>query len=134
MPKGLHRFFYLLYEAYTGLQERLTPALQRLMKSLHEKYGDDLPEDLRQDFRRQSRRLMKQNIDILTFNGRTLVLFIIVLIAPVWLYFIYEAVVLNLILFLSIRRHEKMCSRFQKFKDSRFKDSKIPMPSGVTGE
>ncbi|MDR1336484.1 MAG: CDP-alcohol phosphatidyltransferase family protein [Tannerella sp.] len=111
MKKGLYKLFYMLYEAYTGLQERLTPALQELMKTLHERYGEDLPETLRQDFRRQSRRLMKQYIDLLTFNGRTVVLFVVVLSGHVWVYFIYEAVVLNLVMWLSIRKHEKICRR-----------------------
>jgi hypothetical protein len=121
MQKGLYKFFYILYEAYTGLQERLTPALQRMMKTLHGRYGDDLPETLRQDFRRQSRRLMKRYIDMLTFNGRTIVLFMVVLSGYVWVYFIYEGVVLNLVLWLSIRKHEKMCRRFdEKVADNEF--------------
>ncbi|MDR2139870.1 MAG: CDP-alcohol phosphatidyltransferase family protein [Tannerella sp.] len=112
--KGLYRFFYFLYEAYTCLQEHLTPALQQLMKTLHERYGDDLPEMLRQDFRRQSRRLMKRYIDLLTFNGRTLVLFAVVLSGHVWVYFIYEGLVLNLVLWKSIRKHERMCRRISE--------------------
>ncbi|MDR1676433.1 MAG: CDP-alcohol phosphatidyltransferase family protein [Tannerella sp.] len=111
MKRGLYKFFYVLYEAYTGLQEQLTPALQRLMKTLHERYGDDLPETLRQDFRRQSRRLMKRYVDLMTFNGRTVILFTVVLSGHVWVYFIYEGIVLNLVLWLSVRKHEKMCRR-----------------------
>ncbi|MDR2041845.1 MAG: CDP-alcohol phosphatidyltransferase family protein [Tannerella sp.] len=110
--EGLYKLFYLLYEAYTDLQERLTPALQRLMKTLHGRYDDDLPEALRQDFRRQSCRLMKRYIDLMTFNGRTVVLFMVVLSGYVWVYFIYEGVVLNLVLWLTIRKHEIMCRRF----------------------
>ncbi|MDR1455135.1 MAG: CDP-alcohol phosphatidyltransferase family protein [Tannerella sp.] len=111
MKKGLHKFFYALYEAYTGLQEQLTPALQQLMKTLCEQYGDDLPESLRQDFRRQSRRLMKRYIDLLTFNGRTIILFAVVLSGHVWVYFIYEGIVLNMVLWIAVRKHEKMCRR-----------------------
>ncbi|MDR2470206.1 MAG: CDP-alcohol phosphatidyltransferase family protein [Tannerella sp.] len=107
--RGLYRFFYMLYKAYTGLQEWLTPSLQRLMQRLHETYGDDIPEVIRQDFRRRSRHLMKRYIDLLTFNGRMVVLFVVVLSGHEWMYFIYEGIVLNLVLFLSIRKHEGMC-------------------------
>ncbi|MDR2765536.1 MAG: CDP-alcohol phosphatidyltransferase family protein [Tannerella sp.] len=111
MKRGLYKFFYILYEGYTGLQESLTPALQQLMNTLHERYGDDLPQKLRRDFRGESRRLMKRYVDWLTFNGRTVVLFAVVLSGYVWVYFIYEGIVLNLVLWLSIRKHEKMCRR-----------------------
>lgn len=109
--RGLYRFFYMLYEAYTGLQEWLTPSLQRLMQRLHQIYGDDIPEAIRQDFRRGSCRLMKRYIDLLTFNGRMVVLFAVVLSGQEWIYFIYEGIVLNLVLLLSICKHESMCRR-----------------------
>jgi hypothetical protein len=114
MKRGMYKFFYMLYEAYTGLQEHLTPALQQLMKTLYKRYGADLPETLRQDFRRQSRWLMKRYIDLLTFNGRTIVLFAVVLSGHVWVYFIYEGIVLNFVLWLSVRKHERMCRRISE--------------------
>ena len=51
-------------------------------------------------------------IDLLTFNGRTIVMFIVVLIGEVWVYFLYEIIVLNIVLLLSMRKHEKMCASF----------------------
>jgi phosphatidylglycerophosphate synthase len=111
MNSGISKLFYLLYEGYTGLQEHMTPVLQRLLKEIHTRFGDDIPEAIRVDFRRQSCHLMKRYINAMTFNGRTIVLFVVILCAPVWVYFIYEAVALNFILFLSIRKHEKMCGK-----------------------
>ncbi|MDR3261795.1 MAG: CDP-alcohol phosphatidyltransferase family protein [Tannerella sp.] len=112
--KGLNKLFYLLYEGYTGFQETLTPALQRLLKNLRAKYGEEIPEEIRLDFRRQSCLLMERYINYLTFNGRTIILFVVVLSGYVWIYFIYEAIVLNFILFLSIRKHEKMCEKIDE--------------------
>jgi hypothetical protein len=105
------KLLLLLYMGYTSLQEAVTPQLQRLLGHLHATYGDDLPENLRYTFRQKSQRLMKNRIDLMTFNGRTLVLFLILLTGiPVWWYFLYEILVLNLVLMISICRHEKICA------------------------
>jgi hypothetical protein len=110
---GVDKFFYFLYRGYTRLQEFATPSLQSMLRYLHSEYGDDIPQDIRVDFRKQSRQLMKL-IDLLTFNGRTIVMFICVLINHVWIYFIYEIFVLNTVLILAVRKHEKMCETFIK--------------------
>jgi hypothetical protein len=85
--------------------------LQAMLKDMHSKYGDDIPEDIRISFRKKSKELMK-TLDLLTFNGRTIVMFIIVLTGMVWLYFVYEIVVLNTVLCICIKRHEKMCAGY----------------------
>jgi hypothetical protein len=111
MPKGIGKFFYRLYHGYSELQVSLTPKLQAMLKDMHSKYGDDIPEDIRISFRKKSKELMK-TLDLLTFNGRTIVMFIIVLTGMVWLYFVYEIVVLNTVLCICIKRHEKMCAGY----------------------
>jgi hypothetical protein len=82
-----------------------------MLRDLHVKYGDDIPEDIRIRFRKQSRQLMKL-IDLLTFNGRTIVMFIVVLMGQVWIYFLYEIIVLNIVLFIAVKKHEKICATF----------------------
>jgi phosphatidylglycerophosphate synthase len=109
MKTGLEKFIYSIYVIYTGVQEKLTPALQQLLECLHTRYGEDFPEHIRLNFRQKSSRLMKQCIDFLTFNGRTIVLFIVVLSGYVWIYFVYEIVILNIFLFVAIKKHEKIC-------------------------
>lgn len=111
---GFQKIFFSTYMIYTGIQERMTPVLQRLLVQLHTKYGDDIPPQIRLDFRRESRRMMNLCIDYMTFNGRTVVLFLVILSGWVWIYFIYEIIFLNFILFLSIRMHEKLCGRLYK--------------------
>ncbi len=111
MKYGVEKFFYCLYRWYSMIQVRSTPVLQQMLKNLHAKYGDDIPQDVRVDFRRESKKLMKL-IDLLTFNGRTLIMFAIVLSGYVWAYYLYEIVVLNIVLAISLRRHEAICKSF----------------------
>ena len=111
MTYGVDKFFFFLYRWYTTLQVRMTPVLQQMLSHLHRRYGDDIPEPVRLDFRRQSRRLMHM-IDLMTFNGRTLVMFAIVLWGEVWAYYLFEIVVLNGVLIGANRRHERMCASF----------------------
>ena len=108
---GFGKIIFSMYLIYTGIQEKMTPMLQRLLVQLYEKFGDDIPQDIRLNFRRESCRMMKQSIDYMTFNGRTVVLFLVVLGGWVWIYFLYEIIILNFILFLSIRMHEKICRK-----------------------
>ena len=109
MKFGISRMFYFLYELYTTLQVKSTPKLQQMLTQLHDKYGDDIPEEIRLKFRAQSKQLMKKYIDLLTFNGRTLVMFVIVLSGFVWVYYLYEILVLNTVVAISIKKHESLC-------------------------
>lgn len=109
MKFGISRMFYFLYEWYTTLQVKSTPKLQQMLTQLHDKYGDDIPEEIRLKFRTQSKQLMKKYIDLLTFNGRTLVMFVIVLSGFVWVYYLYEILVLNTVVAISIKKHESLC-------------------------
>lgn len=114
IKKRANRFFYFLYESYTHVQEFLTPSLQKMLRHLHARYGDDIPDSVRLRFRKQSRSLMKRYVDWMTFNGRTMALFLIMLLSVHWsgfvgIYFLYEVVVLNIILYISIRKHERIC-------------------------
>ena len=111
MKYGINTFFYVLYRGYTLLQVKATPSLQRMLACLHARYGDDIPQDIRMRFRKQSKELMHL-IDFLTFNGRTMVMFVVVLVGEVWLYFLYEILVLNTVLLIALRKHEKMCASF----------------------
>ncbi|MCD7937820.1 MAG: CDP-alcohol phosphatidyltransferase family protein [Tannerellaceae bacterium] len=111
LKSGLSRFFYALYMRYSSFQVYATPQLQQMLKRLHSRYGNDIPEDIRVSFRKQSKQLMRY-IDLMTFNGRTIPMFLFVLSGYVWLYFIYEIVFLNLVLIIVMRKHEKMCASF----------------------
>ncbi|MGC3977012.1 MAG: CDP-alcohol phosphatidyltransferase family protein [Paludibacteraceae bacterium] len=112
MPKGINRFITILYLPYTKNQERQTPHLQKLLANIKLKYGSEIPEDVRLSFRKGSGNLMKL-IDWMTFNGRSIILFIAVLTNTVWLYFIWDIIVLNILKRIIRVRHEKMCQSFE---------------------
>ena len=109
--RGISKALYFLYLWYSRLQIETTPQLQKMLKHLHNQYGEDFPEDLRLRFRAQSKKQMPL-IDSFSFNGRSIVLFLSVLSGYIWVDFIYEIVVLNIVLWIAIRKHEKMCKEF----------------------
>lgn len=110
---GVAKFFYFLYRWYSLLQVKVTPTLQKMLKQMHSLYGDDIPENIRIEFRKKSKALMKY-IDLMTFNGRTIIMFVIVLSGEVYLYYLYEILVLNAILFFCMKKHEQICASFIK--------------------
>ena len=113
MKYGINKFFYFLYSGYTLLQVKATPSLQNMLSHLHSKYGDDIPQDIRLSFRKRSKQLMRL-VDMLTFNGRTIIMFIVVLLGEVWMYYLYEIIILNTVLCIAVHKHEKMCRDFSK--------------------
>lgn len=100
------------YLNYTVGQEKRTPWMQRLRRALAARYGKNVPEDLRMRMRRASLPLMKYT-NILSFNVRTWALFAAILVFQMpWLYFVFELIVLNVILIYMVVRHERMCRKF----------------------
>lgn len=99
------------YRNYTTDQENRSPRLQVLLKLLKEKYGEVAPESFRRDFREKSLPLMKYT-NILSFNTRSIALFISILIGWPWMYFVFELTVLNVLLVYMVTRHEKICKGF----------------------
>lgn len=101
-----------LYISYTSSQEKMTPAMQRLRRALRQRYHTttNIPQSFRDEFRRNSLPLMKYT-NILTFNWRTITLFITLFIGQPWLYFVVELTVFNAILVYMMIRHERICNR-----------------------
>ncbi len=99
------------YRNYTTDQENRSPRLQKLFKLLKEKYGEVAPQSFRDDFRQKSLPLMKYT-NILSFNTRSIALFISILTGFPWLYFVFELTVLNILLVYMVTKHEKVCKEF----------------------
>ena len=100
------------YTNYTVGQEKRTPWMQRLRRTLAAKYGNDIPQSFRDSCRAASKPLMKYT-NILSFNTRTFALFASILIFQMpWLYFAFELTVLNIVLIYMMMRHEKICKGF----------------------
>lgn len=108
MQPGISKVVTWGYIHYTKNQERITPQLQKLLKKLHNKYNGDIQDQIRTELRSESLRLMPL-LDTNTFNGRSIILFISVIFNVVWLYFLWEIVVLNILKLMIRNLHEKFC-------------------------
>ena len=112
--KWFQKLVLFFYFNYTKSQERLTPAMQHLRKAIAKKWGNDVPsQEFRDAFRAKSLPMMKYT-NMLSFNTRTFALFASILIGMPWLYFIFELIVLNIMLIYMICRYERFCRRFIK--------------------
>ena len=101
------------YTNYTKGQESWSGNFQEMFKLLKSKFGETAPEQFRTDFRGKSLPLMKWT-NVLSFNTRAIALFIAMLIKEPWLYFVFELIVLNIILVHMVWSHEKICKAFTK--------------------
>lgn len=104
----LSKLFMKLYQLYTMNQEFRKPNLKRLMEQLKVKYPDGYPEDIILKFREKSLKMMPL-LDSFTFNARSVVILATLILNIVWIYFAIEILILNPLLVVAIRRHEKMC-------------------------
>lgn len=108
------RFTMRTYLNYTLQQEATTPSMQELRKELHHRFPTgNIPQKFRDDFREKSFPLMKYT-NILSFNWRTIWLFISLFIGQPWLYFIFELTLFNIIAVYMIVRHENICRHFTR--------------------
>ena len=104
------KLFHFFYGNYTHSQERMTPKFQRFFALVQQRYGTQIPQTLRDEFRAGSLPLMKW-ANILTFNTRAIVLFVVVLTGVPWVYFVFELTVMNLLFFYMRSKHEALCAR-----------------------
>ena len=112
MKYGINKAMYLFYVYYTILQTKVTPQLQKLLARLKAKYGEDFPEEVRMRLRKKNLEVLPF-INITTFNGRSVVMIISLLIGMPWIYLVFEVVVLNIIIFYAIIKHENICKKFE---------------------
>ncbi len=115
------RITLTVYLSYTLQQEASAPAMQGLRRELHRRFPDGhIPQAFRDEFRRLSFPLLKYT-NILTFNWRTIGLFITLFIGMPWLYLVYELTILNGIALYMIVRHERLCRRLtRQLKDGKY--------------
>lgn len=106
--QALVAWFYL---GYTQKQERSTPNFQRLKEQLRgldetsPRYGE-----IRRRFLPLSFPLCKWE-NFMTFNWRSISLFICLLLNIPWVYFIIELTIFNIVLIYTHVRHERICAR-----------------------
>lgn len=111
----LWKAFLGTYVNYTRTQEAQTPEFQRLMRQLRECYGtvENIPQAFRDRFRKLSLPLMKWT-NILTFNTRAIVLYVVCLADVPWMYFVFEVLVMGALCRYMRRTHEGMCRQLYK--------------------
>lgn len=105
--RKMYLFFYAIYT--TG-QEQQLKAFHVMKRGLEEKYGDHLPEVIREDFCKHSRPMMPL-ANLLSSDLRMMVMFLCVIIGQVWIYFLFEATVLEVLRFYTINKHANLCRR-----------------------
>ncbi len=111
--KPVSKIFMKLYFIYTLNQEKKTPALRNFMNKINQSYPDGYPDSVVNDFRARSLKLMPM-LDTFTFNTRSLVMLVTLLLNVEWIYFAVEILVFNPLLYLSIHRHEKLCASMEQ--------------------
>lgn len=102
------KFFLKLYYLYTLQQERSTPQLSAYVKHLNQTELSGYSEKTVQQFRHKSLKMMPL-LDGMTFNARSLVMILSLVLQLEWVYFVFEIVILNILLCISVSKHEKMC-------------------------
>jgi hypothetical protein len=101
------------YHNYTRQQEVLSPKLQKLMAVIRSRFHNNLPAWLVTEFREVHKPLMKYT-NIVQFNTRVIFLFFCIFINKLWLYFIFDIVVLNTVMIYMIVKQEGISNHFYK--------------------
>lgn len=104
------KMYLYFYACYTRSQESQVKAFHIMKQRLEEKYGDHLPEDIREDFCEHSRPIMPL-ANILSSDVRMMVMFLSIIVGHAWIYFLFEATVLEILRFYTIKKHENLCRR-----------------------
>jgi len=107
------KLFTRLYYFYTWNQERKTPQLRNYITDMNTAYPEGYPDERIVAFREKSLRMMPL-LDCFTFNTRSIIMLVTMLLNLEWLYFAVEILVLNPLLSITIHRHEKMCMDLNK--------------------
>jgi len=99
------------YINYTKQQEFFSKNLQALLHLIRTKYNNTIPSWLSAEFREKDKYLMKYT-NILTFNTRMFALFFCILINKPYIYFLFEIIVMNIILAYLIISQERISKYF----------------------
>jgi hypothetical protein len=111
VDKPLAKFIEKMYLFYTKGQERWTPRFQKMMSIIQAKHEGTAPEWFRTEFLKKSFPLLKYT-NMLSFNLRSIVLFISVLSGCPWVYFVFEITIMNLMLAYMRYKYEQFCGHF----------------------
>lgn len=106
--------FMYFYRFYTKKQEKMSPTMHDLRMDAQSVYPHEIPASLTEKFRELAKYAIHW-MHLLSFNGRTPVLFLAVVFDVPWVYFIFEIGVLNLGMFMGIKHYESICNTIRPF-------------------
>lgn len=109
--KPFEKICMWFYRNYTAQQEFFSPKMQIFLKVLRGRFGDNIPLDWKEELRSANKSNMPLT-NILQFNTRVIFLFICLFLDCVWLYFVFDLVVMNAILIILIIREERFASKY----------------------
>lgn len=112
-PHSFERFRLKMYLAYTKTQETETPKTQKLLQAIEK--GNGLTQDLSDAFAAKSRKYVKFT-NLLTFNLRTIALFILLFLPNhlEFFYFPFVIFILEPIRIAIILKYEKLSAKLLK--------------------
>ena len=116
LPKSdwFGRLFYGNYAKYCRSQEKRTPQFQRFFKLWSSGTGSvETRSRVREQLLAKSRPLMPYT-NILTFNTRAIVLYLSALVDQVWIYPLFEIVVMTVLYLYMHKTHEMACGQLSK--------------------
>jgi phosphatidylglycerophosphate synthase len=99
-----------LYLNYTKEQESLTKSSLILLENLKLKFGNELPAWFKEEYKKEMYPLLKY-YNILTTNTRMIALFVAVLMNNIMIYFLFELVILNLLLMFVVPYQNKLSEK-----------------------
>ena len=101
-----NRLYLNVYYLYTTMQEKMTPKTQRLLLAIDEN-GGTVSKELSEAFTSRSRKYV-QLTNVLTFNLRAYVLYLLVLLKLHPFFFPFNIIVLGGIMVFMVRKYEKI--------------------------
>jgi hypothetical protein len=108
--KPVVKFFERMYISYTIGQEKWTPQLQKMLQTIQVRYAGTPPEEFSQAFCKKSFPLLKFT-NMLSFNLRSIVLFVCLLFGFPGCYFLFEITVMNVLLLYMVTKYENICKK-----------------------
>lgn len=107
----------IFYINHTASQQFFSPEMREMRRRINTLYPNtDVSKSLAEEYRQMSRPLLKYT-NILTFNTRIAVLFLALLVDEVWIYYLFDITVMNILLIYMIVKYEKVCKRFNELLD-----------------
>ena len=101
-----NRLYLNVYYLYTTMQEKMTPRTQKLLFAIDEN-GGTVSKELSEAFTSRSRKYV-QLTNVLTFNLRAYVLYLLVLLKLHPFFFPFNIIVLGGIMVFMVRKYEKI--------------------------